>query len=234
MKLISTIILMLLLLSTSNNFNAQTVGGSFMLGLPQGEFKQNVDRLGYGFQVHGTLWAPGKFRPFTLGLNVGYLIYGEESTSRPLSVTIPDVFVDVDRTNSIANFHLLFQVSPFTGTVRPYFEGLFGGAYIFTETTVESEYSNEDVFESTNFDDFTWSYGGGGGFLIQILGEEGNMSALFLDLKARYIFGTKAEYLREGDVEIDMTRGRVMYRVSESETNLLTFHLGVVAYFSAY
>ncbi|HET55531.1 MAG TPA: hypothetical protein ENN33_09990 [Ignavibacteria bacterium] len=70
-------------------------------------------------------------RPFTVGINIGYLVYGEESFKRRFSITNPDVYVDVNRTNSLANFHLLFQVSPFTGTVRPYIEGLFGGAYFF-------------------------------------------------------------------------------------------------------
>ena len=230
---IKFILILLIILGSflSKPETAQTLGGSFMLGSPQGEFRDNVDRLGYGIQIHGTIWTPGKLHPFTDGLNLGYLVYGEESSSRPLSNTIPDVFVDVDRTNSLVNFHLLFQVAPFTGTWRPYAEGLFGGAYIFTKTSVESEWSNENVFETTNFDDFTWSYGAGGGLLIQILRDEGELAALFLDLKARYVFGTNAQYLREGDIVVNPANGSVTYYVSESQTDLLTFHIGVVAYF---
>ena len=230
---IKFILILLIILGSflSKPETAQTLGGSFMLGSPQGEFRDNVDRLGYGIQIHGTIWTPGKLHPFTVGLNLGYLVYGEESSSRPLSNTIPDVFVDVDRTNSLVNFHLLFQVAPFTGTWRPYAEGLFGGAYIFTKTSVESEWSNENVFETTNFDDFTWSYGAGGGLLIQILRDEGELAALFLDLKARYVFGTNAQYLREGDIVVNPANGSVTYYVSESQTDLLTFHIGVVAYF---
>ena len=230
---IKFILILLIILGAflSKPETAQTLGGSFMLGSPQGEFRDNVDRLGYGIQIHGTIWTPGKLHPFTVGLNLGYLVYGEESSSRPLSNTIPDVFVDVDRTNSLVNFHLLFQVAPFTGTWRPYAEGLFGGAYIFTKTSVESEWSNENVFETTNFDDFTWSYGAGGGLLIQILRDEGELAALFLDLKARYVFGTNAQYLREGDIVVNPANGSVTYYVSESQTDLLTFHIGVVAYF---
>jgi hypothetical protein len=232
MKVILFLFTTLLSITLSANLiQAQTLGGSFMLGSPQGEFRENVDRLGYGFQIHGTLWTPGKLRPFTVGLNLGYMVYGEESSSRPLSYTIPDVYVDVDRTNSIANFHLLFQVTPFTGTWRPYIEGLFGGAYIFTTTTVESQWSDEDVFETTNFDDFTWSYGAGGGLLIQLIKDEMDLSWLFLDLKVRYVFGTNAQYLREGDIVVNPATGFVTYYISESTTDLLTFHVGVVAYF---
>ena len=218
--------LLLLLILGTVSF-AQTLGGSVMLGLPQGEFKEKVDRLGYGFNVQGTLWSPGTLSPFTIGANFGYLIYGEESTNRPLSVTIPDVGVDVNRTNSLMNFHLLFQLAPFDGQVKPYAEGLFGGAYIFTKTTVESEWSEENIFESTNFDDFTWSYGVGGGLLISLISDPTGITSLYLDLKVRYIFGSEAEYLKEGSIEV--YNGDLYYDVQKSKTDLMTIHVGVVA-----
>ena len=209
--------------------NAQTVGGSFVLGFPQGEFKDKVDNLGYGLQLHGTLFSPSAANPVTIGLNLGYMIYGSETSSRPLSEYIPDVFVDVNRTNNIAHFHVLLQVSPMMTSVRPYLEGLFGGAYLFTTTKVESKYSGQNVFESTNLDAFTWSYGFGGGLLIKLKDGLGSVSSLFLDLKARYIFGSEAKYLTENDVEI--YNGRAYYNVQKSKTDLLTINLGVVAYF---
>ena len=221
--------LFVILLFADNCLFAQTIGGSFMLGSPQGEFRDNVDRLGYGVQVQGTIWSPDKKRPFALGLNLGYLVYGEESSLRPLSEYIPDVAVNVNRNNSLANFHLLFLLSPFTGTWRPYAEGLFGGSYIFTTTSVESQYSNENVFESTNFDDFTLSYGGGAGLLILLTKDLGDVKGLYLDLKVRYIYGGEAEYLKEGSITIQ--NGRAYYDVIKSKTDLMTFHIGVMAFF---
>lgn len=221
----------IVLISMISIVKAQSAGIHLMLGYPQGEFKENVDRLGYGFNIHGTLWSPSKERPFTVGLNVGYLVYGEESERRRFSNPIPDVWVDVNRTNSILNFHLLFQISPFTGTWRPYVEGLFGGAYIFTSTNIESEWDNEEIARSTNFDDYTWSYGGGAGLLIKLSENLGDVSTLYLDLKARYMFGTNAEYLAEGSIIVDQTNGNVYYDVLESKTDLLSVHIGVTAYF---
>jgi hypothetical protein len=213
------------------NVNAQTFGGSGMIGFPQGEFKENIDRLGYGLQVHGTLWSPDKGRPFTVGLNLGYMVYGEESERRRFSNPIPDVTVDVNRTNSLVNFHLLFQLSPFTGTWRPYAEGLFGGAYIFTTTSIESEWNDEEIASSTNFDDFTWSYGGGAGLLIKLSDGDESMQAVYLDLKARYLFGTEAEYLAEGSITVDQKNGDVYYDVLKSKTDLFSIHIGVSVYF---
>jgi hypothetical protein len=209
----------------------QTAGGSFFIGSPQREFRNYVDQLGYGIQIHGTLWAPSKERPFTIGLNLGYMIYGSMSDDRPFSETIPDVNVNVSRTNSLANFHLLFQISPFMGTVRPYIEGLFGGAYIFTQTEIKSEYSHEQIASSTNYDDFSWSYGAGGGLLIRVAQNLGDVKTLYLDLKARYLYGTEAEYLTEKDIVINPADRKVYYFPKKSKTDLLTLHIGVVAYF---
>jgi hypothetical protein len=222
--ILSTVLLCLSVLS-----KAQTVGGSLMLGSPQGEFRNNVDRLGYGLQIQGTIWSPGKQRPFTIGLNLSYMIYGEVTERRPLSLTIPDVTVKVDRMNSMANLHLLLQVSPFTGTVRPYVDGLVGGAYIFTTTDVKSENTDDSFANTTNYDDFNWSYGWGGGILFQVAKDLGDVQTLYLDLKARYLYGTEAEYLTENDVLVQ--NGKVYYNPRKSKTDLLTFHLGVIAYF---
>ncbi len=222
---------LLLALSASVSM-AQTIGGSIVLASPQGEFRQHVDRFGYGLSAQATFSSPGAFNPVTFGLHASYIIYGEESGARPLSYTIPDVTVDVNRKNSIANLHLLMVVSPFPGPIKPYMEGLAGGSYIFTTTDVESQYSNWDVFETNNYDDFAWSYGGGAGIMFNLTpGGLGELASFSLDLKVRYLFGTEAEYLREGDIHINPDNGSVYYDVSRSETDLLTFQLGVIASF---
>lgn len=211
--------------------NAQTLGGSFILGAPQGEFKDNVNRLGYGFQLQGTLGSPSITSPFTIGLSASYLIYGEESEKRPFSYTNPDISVDANRTNSLANLHVLFLVSPFEGSVRPYAEAIFGGGYISTRTNIKSEYSQEEIASTTNFEDFTWSYGAGGGLLIRLIDNLGEIGgSLYLDLKARYQYGTEAEYLTEDGVVINRTNGTVSYLYKKSKTDLISFHIGVMAF----
>jgi hypothetical protein len=137
-----------------------------------------------------------------VGVNIGYFIYGMESRREPFSLTIPDVFVNVDRTNNLVNFHLLFQVGFPTGSVRPYVEGLFGGSYLFTETNIKSDNNFNEVASSVNFEDWAWSYGFGGGIGILVAGDPlTNIGAIYLDLKARYLFGSEAEYLKEGSVK---------------------------------
>ena len=229
MKKYLTVIMILFFASLSM---AQTVGGSFMIGSLQKDFGKNVDALGFGFQLLGTLWSPGKERPFKIGLNGGYLIYGLKTSRIPFSLTIPEVGVDVTTTNSLANLHLLMQINPFGGTVQPYIEGLFGGAYIFTTTEIKSDYNNQHIASTTNYDDFTWSYGGSAGLLIQLSRDLGDVSVLYLDLKVRYMFCTEAQYLTEDGIVINPANSQVTYLPKKSNTDLLSFHIGVTAYFN--
>jgi hypothetical protein len=212
--------------------NAQSGGINFTLGFPMGDFKDNVARTGFGLSGQFLLWNPRPELPFSFGLNAGFINYGNESRREPFSETIPDVTVDVDRSNNIVNFHLLFLIGLPSGVVRPFIEGLFGGSYIFTETSIKSR-GVDEVASSTNFDDFAWSYGGGAGFLIQVSSgaDDEEIGALFIELKARYLFGTEAEYLKEGSVKI--VNRRVTYDITRSKTDLLTAHIGVVAYFNS-
>lgn len=103
---------------------------------------------------------------------------------------------------------------------------MFGGSYLYTETSVSGQYNSDNIASTTNYDDWAWSYGVGGGILILLSGdpvtEEG---AVYLDLKGRYLFGSEAEYLKEGSVEI--IGGQVRYYPSQSKTDLLTLHAGV-------
>jgi hypothetical protein len=228
----SIFILFLFLILSSNSF-AQIGGLNFTLGFPTGEFKNNVTRTGFGVSGEFLLLTPTVQNPFSIGLNLGFINYGSESRREPFSSTIPDVIVDVDRSNNIVNFHILFQLAFPTGIIRPYAEGLFGGSYIFTETSIKSQ-GVDEVASSTNFDDFAWSYGAGGGFLIQVFSSdnpEEKVSSVFIDLKARYLYGSEAEYLKEGSVIID--NGKVTYNTSKSKTDLLTAHIGAVVYFNS-
>lgn len=234
MKFNLTIITLLIIFSTIT-IKAQNGSVNLLLAFPSGEFKENVKNTGVGIGGQFSLWNTSPQMPFTMGLNLGFMTYGSEVSERPFSSTNPDVTVRVSRSNNIVNFHTLFEISPFTGRVRPYIEGLFGGAYLYTSTEIQSKGgSQEPVASSTNQDDWAWSYGGGGGFKIYLTNyrDKDNFDGvinLFLDLKVRYLFGTTAEYLKPGSVTIN--NGQVYYDLSRSKTDLLNFQIGVTAYF---
>jgi hypothetical protein len=220
------LVLTILMLGLVSNFSsAQQVGINLSLALPQGEFAKQVDNLGYGLSGEFMFFSPKQRAPFGFGLNVGYYVYGSESRSEPM-YNIPEVFLRVDRTNNLVNFHVIFEIGFPTGRIRPYVQGLFGGQYLFTETSVKNESNYEEFASSTNYDDWAWSYGAGGGISILLGGDPvTEIGAIYLDLKGRYLFGSEAEYLKEGSVAV--TGQQVRYYPSKSKTDLLTIHAGV-------
>ena len=205
---------------------------SFLLGVPQGEFRDNVDNIGFGIDVFGGLGVGRS--PVVIGLDLGFLIYGRERRSEPFSNTIPDVTVDVETTNNIFQSHLVLRLQPPSGAVRPYLDGLFGFKYLFTQTSIESERfgDNEPIASSTNFDDFALSYGVGGGVHIRLYrpqGEENEVESVALKLGVQYLLGNEAEYLQEGSIR--RVNGSIDFDVERSRTTFLEPYLGVALRF---
>ncbi len=225
-----TVIVLLSTIFFNKNIIAQSGGLYFSLAFPTGEFKDNVMQTGIGLNGEFFFLTPKRNMPVGMGLNLGYYVYGMEKRSEPWSMTIPDVRVDIERTNNLANFHLVFLLASEYGRFRPYAEGLFGGSYFYTKSSVESRYDGEAIAEDVNFDDWAWSYGVGGGLTYLVSGDPNiNIDAFFIDFKVRYLFGSEAEYLKPGSIEI--VDNNLFYDISKSKTDLLSAHLGVRFYF---
>jgi opacity protein-like surface antigen len=234
LKKINIVLLICFLISVDKNLFAQSAGINFLLGFPQGEFKDNVKRTGIGLGLEGFYWVTND-APFGIGLNLSYMNYGSETRRAPFSYTIPDVTVDVERTNNIANFNVVFRLATRNSLLRPYLDLLFGGAYLFTETKIVSTRNNEEVTTDTNFDDFAWSYGAGAGLMYKVFTDKENGSEIFLDFKVRYIYGSDAKYLKEGDVRISNSFPPIVtYNTRQSKTDLLNAQFGVQAYFNSF
>lgn len=214
-------------------------GLSFMVGVPQGEFSDNVSDPGFGIDLYGGLGlAPS---PFTVGLDVGFMIYGRDVRNVPFSSTVgPAVNVDVVTTNNIVQSHLILRLQPQSGAVRPYVDGRFGFKYLFTETRVRSErdFNDEPIASSNNFDDFALSYGAGAGVAINVYRPQmkpdkpgtPSIGAVELVIGAKYLLGGEADYLREGALEDLNENGRLddsELDIARSRTSLLEPHLGV-------
>nr|MBN2276204.1 hypothetical protein [candidate division Zixibacteria bacterium] len=202
-------------------------GVNLLLGFPQGDFKDEVDKTGVGIAGE-FLYSPSN-SPVGIGVSLGYMIYGHETRREPFSSTIPDVEVEVETSNNILLGHLLLRAQMRHGPIRPYIEGLLGFNYLFTKTTINDiGGGGEDVASSTNLDDFVFSYGAGGGLLIKLYGTPPGAPkelGLYLDLRGRYLIGGKAEYLKEGS--IGREDGEVVYDITESKTDLLTARIGL-------
>ncbi len=237
----SLLILLILFSGYSNKVQSQElqVGIEFDLGVPQGEFSDQLDKLGWGFNVMGGYRFGNT--PFMLGLEFGFMNFGRDVRDAPLSTTIPDLRVEVENSYNLLHGGLFVRAIPPPTTVRPYIEGLLGFNYFFTETVLRDRgsFSGEERLRDTNFEDTTLSYGFGAGVQFQLYRDRSTQrepdeispSGVYLTLASRYMFGREAEYLQEGSINVNTQTGEVFYDVSRSETNLLYFKLGVAISF---
>lgn len=225
---------LLLVLYTSQLW-AQSADVSLnLLGVvPQGQFKENVKNSGFG--IAGAFQYNFEDTPFGLGLNLGYAQYGNESRRENI---VPGVEVDVVTANNIFFMHVVGQVYEDFGFIRPYAEGLFGFNSLWTDTEVndfERDDEESEIASNTHLFDMAASYGVGGGLQIRLNDfdfddyehGEARYATLYLDLKVRYMFGGEADYLREGDIDLD-ANDKVVFNKSHSETDFMTYHIGVV------
>ena len=212
-----------------NNFNSQKAQAQeavaniqLQVAVPQGEFRDQLEEIGFG--LNGMIGYMLPNSPLVLGLDMGFITFGSETRTEPLSPTIPDLRVEVENSYNMFHAHFLARVTGRDETFRPFVDFLVGFNYLFTQTTVRSRGSMEDVFTDTNFDDFALSYGLGAGMKYRVYQDRNTGSRVYINLQGRYLIGNDAEYLRPGSVVVE--NGDVSYDVRSSSTNLLYIQLG--------
>ena len=202
-------------------------GLTFNIGFPQSDFKNNIDRLGFG--ASGTFLYRLPESPIYVGLSAGVLVYGSEKWTDTFSPTFPEILVDARTRNYILLAHLVVRLQP-QGDFRPFIEGLAGLNHLWTETSLyDSDHSGDDDFASAvNISDTVMSYGAGAGIqftIIKALRRSGeNAFAVDMELGARYIYGGRADYLKEGSIFRE--NGEVTYDVLQSATSLISARAG--------
>lgn len=219
---------------------AQEIQGSFDLGvgIPQGEFRDQSDHIGGGINMMGGYRFANS--PLMLGLEFGFLNFGTDTREEALSSTIPDLRVEVENSYNLVHGDLLLRLITPPASIRPYVDGLFGFNYFFTETVIRDrdDFFDEEKLSDTNFEDTALSYGFGAGTQIRLWQKKGEItsdfedvepSSVYLNLRARYMFGREAEYLQKGSIEVE--DGEVFYDVYQSKTDLLHIKIGVVVNF---
>lgn len=196
-------------------------------GFPQGSFKENVESNGLG--IEGIIGYSIPYSPITVGFDLGFITYGSASRKEVFNPNIPEVRIRVRTTNNIFTGHFFTRMEAKEGIFRPYIDGLVGFHYLWTESRIEDDSDFETIASSTNFDDTAFSYGMGGGLKFKIAESKDHMDRTyrwFIDLRARYLFGGEAEYLREGALRNN--NGTLEYDTSYSNTDLLTVGVGFI------
>jgi opacity protein-like surface antigen len=195
-----------------------SVGGDFAVSQPKGEFATNVP-TGFGFDLTGMFRIDPKGY-FNLRADVGGVQYGRERQQ----VNFPNtgrVSLDLETDNRIGFGSIGAQLQIPDGWFRPYANAAVATTYFWTESSIKDNDNSETLASTTNFDDWSRAWIFGGGVMIPF-----GRSIGALNLGARYHYGARARYLREGDIT-DNADGSINIIPRESKTDLVLWQLGV-------
>ena len=227
------LVLLVVLLTPSLASARLEAGLGLSLGWPAGDFQDEVDFAWGGGGRAG--WEFGETSPVnaTVFFDVNYLNYGHERRVEPFSYTIPDVTVDVVTENFLMHFNPGISFGRSRGVIRPYGEVSGGLTYIATKTRIENNSSlpSDPIAESTNFNDYTYNIGFGGGMKFRVWQskldiEKVELREALLDIKLCYIKGGEAEYLKKGSIE-RLNNATISYETIRSSTDIVQARIGV-------
>lgn len=194
----------------------------FTTAIPVNEYQQFDDELGYGGSLELFFISPTKQKPIGMGFSLSYFGQGLYFYEDPCDC---ETYLGDNRANNFTNLHLVFQIAPTGGTVKPYLETLFGGSYVFSNSQITTlNYTSVNLF----IDDWAWSYGVGGGFKF-LLGADDNGGSLYLDLKGRYLMSSDVSLLDRNSIRY--ANDKFYYSVNETQLNFVAVQIGVVLYF---
>lgn len=212
-------------------------GLNLQIVYPQNEFNESIETEGYGVNLNGLYRFPQS--PFGLGLDFNFINFGRDTRDEPLSSTIPDLTVRVENEYNLVQGLVAARVQRPDGVVRPFAEGLAGFNYFYTQTSIENRRNqgDEPIATDTNFEDWGFAWGGGGGLMIRVFDRRGSenltpdnpLAAGYINLGVRYLNGSEAEYLREGSIIIE--NGNVTYETLKSRTDMLVVQFGFLMRF---
>jgi opacity protein-like surface antigen len=196
-------------------------GINLQAAFPQGEFKQFVGN-GYGLGGNFTFFVD---RANRAGIRIffSWIEYGRTTERLPLSPTLPGLLVDLTTANDIYSFGIGPEFQLGTGDFRPYVTGAIGASNFATTTSAEGTNNSSPFASSTNFNDWTLAWYGGGGVQYGI---SHGRRPVALDLGLRYQSHGETSYLREGSIT-PQPGGGVSFTPIQSKTDLLIAHLGV-------
>ncbi len=223
MKSYLKIFTLLPLFVSANYLQAQpSLSLYFTTAIPINDFRNFDSDEGYGGNLEIFFFSPSVQKPFGMGVSLSYFGQGLYFYDDPYS---DESYLSGNRANNFSSLHLIFQLAPTGGTVRPYLETLFGGSYIFSVTEI---YTLDYVSESLYIDDWAWSYGVGGGLQFLISSDESGQS-LFLDLKGRYLMSSDVSIPDRQSIRY--ANNSFYYTVNETQINFVTVQIGLVLYF---
>lgn len=189
-------------------------------GIPMGLFQERQTKTGFGFG--GNLLFEVR-KPISIGLDIAWQKYDRDAAFFIEFDEFGDAFdTEEETSNHIFGFNGLIHIEPEVNFfIQPYGEGTFGVNRFYTKTTLTDATTNEQFNTVNNNSDWSLSYGGAFGLLINVW-----QDLLFIDLKCAYRIGNTAEYYSRIE-DADFTVPLNNFEIESSPTNMLMPQIGV-------
>ncbi len=202
---------------------------NFVFAIPQGDFEDNLDEIPVG----ASLFLGGRVpnSPIVLGTELAFLNYGTTGQLELFDYEgIPVSVVGLGTSNNMAMGHLVARIQPQTGAIQPFIDLLAGVRYYNTRARLESDiilFRNGLSGAADLRSDWAFSAGAGAGLDLNLyrgpMGFNNEEGSVALNIGARYLFGTEAEYA----TELRQHNGGVSFDEVESRTDLIQPQLGL-------
>ncbi|TAF33505.1 MAG: hypothetical protein EAZ57_10370 [Cytophagales bacterium] len=235
---------LLLMLAFSGSFGLKAQGHFTIgprMGIPSGEFAQNVDRTGFGIGASGLFPIGGNKSPLLIGGEAQYMLYGRNTIVRENTFFGLTQRYRIATNNNFASLNAVARLKPNLDRylVEPYIDGIIGINFFYTNTVItditnQNNNNNNDDDNVNNSNttreksDNTLCYGGAVGMLI-------GRGPVRLDLRCIYMLGGTATYVDAKSVRIDPDanggQGEVYFSTVTSRTDMFMPVIGVTFMF---
>lgn len=190
---------------------------------PVGELARNI---GFGYGLEGALLTRlDDAGIIALRAQVGFVQYGSERVTMPLSSTIGGrILVDVTTANDVITGGLGLQLMAPRGIVRPYATGAAGVVSFITQSSLEGSSDTQDFAHTTNHQDTGFAWLAGGGLYIP-LGRGAHQVSLDVGATYHGTQGTRS-YLKPGSIH-DLPGGAIEIDPLYSQARFVTWRVGL-------
>jgi len=214
--------------------NIEKSSGSVMFGLglqtvfPRGEYYEQNNKVGVGLGLNFGYFIPSL--PVSIGIDGMYNIHDIEDSHEAWNLPEGSGLFDVTTYYQFLSCYIMLRFQAYDEILSPYFEGIIGFNYFWTDTKITSDniFDETEISKTVDFQDISGAYGAGCGLMFYLLkmGDDTNSPrGLLLDFNLRYLFGGKASYLKKGSKRI--VNGSIVYDAVRSETDMYSARLGV-------
>lgn len=199
-----------------------TISVGYQLASPQGEFRTLLNGTPHG--LNASFSKPLLGLPLEYGAGFSWNSVASESRD----VNIPDDFGNlipshIKLKGNAYTYYVHGRLRPFNGKLRPYGELLAG----FRNYSIKSELYSMDGDELasdpiTDVEDrnFSWVTGWAVGVQFRLV------KGLFIEGRFEKLKGDRSKYVDPSSIQIN-NNGSYSYELQESETNQLTYSLGL-------